>query len=833
MSLSHSTLSLAIFAVFTATAYAEDDSLALSDQPAEKKAVSLNAIVIEAEKATDVGTTVYSKEDLDRIPNSSKNITDLLKVNPNVQFGNDFRSGMQQGDLDPADISINGGLPYDNKILINGVSVNNTLNPVGANSSNSPNEILGGSQAAAINADLICNLKVLDSNVGAEYGEFTGGVVSAETCAPNTEIGKLHGSISYDYTTDAWAKVNFPNQQEQDEFEDSTSEDNQPFFTKQGISINTYAKLSESFGFNAFGSYRHSAIPLLTESLDPGKFEQKREAINGGLELFYTPSDRTSLKIGMQAFENKGLYFQSSVKDSQSNQESNSHSFYINLKNELDHVSINQQLNYQTQQGSRTSNQDTYSWKTSENKNWGNNSTSSEGNFGNLDQEENRLEYSIKALFDTVEFGGLKHTFNVGAGYGHYDAYWKRPEQTNVYATAKNLNGAGCIASDGSAQEACDDSLTLTGNYTGQFLSAKTTYEQGQIDIRQDRWHVFAEDTIQWNKYLAATLGVRSDYDSINKNNNVAPRTSLAFKPFGNEKLKFTTGWNRYYGLNAFVNELNDRVDQFEHKYNRTDVDAEWNETTTSKRAHTYRSDLKTPYTDETLFAINSSIKNVNLGLKWLNRDNQDQLRKSPMDLTTLGTTYDNAGHSESDIYTLSISNIQPFQFAGIQHRLSFNADYTETTRNFDSYNTTVILTATPQIRYNGKIMDAEDKPANEFNVPWTLRLNWDMNFNAIPLTISNFLSYEGKVDAMKKVAKGYTDAEGVKYDDYTPYTTNNKFYWDLKAAYTLPTFKDTKTIFGLTINNVTNRANSYINSEGVAKPEIGRQFIADVTFKF
>lgn len=827
MRFAYTPLQIAILSILSTHLYAQ------SNETTNEAAAKLTTIVSQAEAEDTVGVVVYTKEDIENTPNSSKNITNFLKVNPNVQFGNNFRSGLQQGELNAADISINGGLAYDNKILVNGVSVNNTLNPVGADESNSTNQIMGNSQAASINTDLICNITVLDSNISAEYGEFTGGVVSAETCAPRTEVGEIHGNISYDYTSDSWSKINFPNKVEQQEYEDSTDESAQPYFTKQGISTNIYGKLSDTFGFNAFGSYRHSAIPLKTNFVESGEFDQKRTATNAGFEAFYDPNEFTSLKIGANFLENNGLYSKADILNSESTHASNSENFYINLKNKLDSVTLTQQLNYQTQQATRDTSQNTYTWRTSENKNWGTGLNSFEGNLGDINQEETRLEYSIKALFNPIISGDFKHQFKLGAGYGHYEAYWLRPEQTDAYATPMDLKGLGCLTNDGSTLDACDDSLTKDGKFKGQFLSAKTTYNAGQIDIRQDRWHAFVEDQIKWDKYLTATLGFRTDYDSVNKNNNVAPRTAFKINPFGTDIFNITTSWNRYYGLNSFVNELNDRIDQFEQKFSRTSATAGWTEKSKGKATFTYRSDLNTPYTDETLLGISSKFKNTALTLKWVNRDNKDQLRKTKMDLTDYSYTYDNRGKSESEIYSLSIGNIAPIQFANTQHRISLNADYTETTRNFDNYDSLDILTATPEIYYEGKIIDADDRPANEFNVPWTIRLNWDIALDNAPITINNFLSYQGKVDSLKRTAKGYTDAEGVKYDMFTPYTTKNKFYWDLKANYTLPTYKDTKTIFGLTINNVTNRSNTYINSAGDEKPEIGRQFIADVTFKF
>ena len=208
MRFAYSSLSVAILSSFSSLSFAEQ--IQESEPTTLSPSLKLSTIVVEAKEENALGKTVYKQEDLKKSPNSSKNITEFLKVNPNVQLGHRFRSSLQQGELNAADISINGGLAYDNKILINGLAINNTINPVGAQQSNHPNQLMGNSQAAAINTDLLCKLTVLDSNIGAEYGEFTGGVVSAETCAPQTEIGKIHGSLSYDYTSDAWSKVNFP-----------------------------------------------------------------------------------------------------------------------------------------------------------------------------------------------------------------------------------------------------------------------------------------------------------------------------------------------------------------------------------------------------------------------------------------------------------------------------------------------------------------------------------------------------------------------------------------------------------------------------------------------
>ncbi|WP_201283394.1 hypothetical protein, partial [Klebsiella pneumoniae] len=88
---------------------------------------------------------------------------------------------------------------------------------------------------------------------------FTGGVVNAKTCAPQTEIGKIHGSINYDYTESDWARYNSISPLEESKFEEPTDE-YQKEYTKQGLSTNIYGKLSNDWGFNAYASQRESII---------------------------------------------------------------------------------------------------------------------------------------------------------------------------------------------------------------------------------------------------------------------------------------------------------------------------------------------------------------------------------------------------------------------------------------------------------------------------------------------------------------------------------------------------------------------------------------------
>lgn len=839
MRFAYSALSISIFAALSTSVIAETTDA--SEQDLNEHTVKLNTIVIEAKQAHEVGKTIYSKEDLEKTPNSSKNITDFLKVNPNVQFDKKVRSGLQQGELNPSDISINGSQPYENKILINGMSINNNINPIGTKESNDPNSLMGNSQTVAVNTDLLCNITVFDSNVSAEYGEFAGGVISAETCKPNSTVGEIHGSISYDYTSDDWSRINFSDPEEQINFEESTSESNQPFFTKQGISANIYGNISEKLGFNAFGSFRNSDIPLKTKLNDPTSFEQHRKSTNAGLEIFYTLDETTSLKVGAQFFENNGKYFKANIKDSESKHLSDSQSFYTKLDKQFENFKLTQQLNYQNQVAERNAASDTYLWTKSPTKDWFTGTGKQfQGNLGNLKQQEEKLEYQVKSELTPFLTGSIQHSIKIGAGYGHYNAFSKRSNDTFSYSRSKNSSSC----SNEVELIACDSSIT-----TSNIFDQRMAYYAHEINVSQDRLNFYLEDQLRFNEYLSTSLGLRADYDSLVKDLNLSPRSSFSYSPFGDNSLQFLTGWNRYYGLNSFSNELTDRIDQYQIRENRIqDSSGQWTniwdtDLTYNGPTATYRSTLKTPFSDEIVLGLNGNYQNLNYGLKWVNRNNKDELKQTvtQKDSSITGNseqnskTYDNSGRSASDIYTLTVRNIEPLKFKDSLHHLSLSADYTQTTRNYEDYASSV-TTGTAKVWYDNKFINAEDVPSSNYNIPWTLRGTWNIGFTNIPLNISNFLVYKSSYDVMKKYSylttMSHKDENGA-YDTYLPYENKSTFTWDVKATYKYPVAKQYETILGLTINNVTNKNNQITANDGTSTPEIGRQFIADVTFKF
>ena len=818
--------------------------ISYADVEAIKEVAKINLLPIslEANAIPVVGVSSYHTEKLQTTANSNKNMTDFLIIHPNVQFNRDWRSAAEQGNLDPSEVSINGHLPYESQFLINGISLNNQLNPSNQSSSNTHSELMGQSQNIALNTDLICALTVLDSNISAAYGDFLGGVVRADTCRPQTAVGEMHGHISYDYTSDHWTKQNYISPEEEALFNRSASETLQPLFTKQGLSTAVYGNLTDHFGINLTASERWADIPLQSLSKQLQPFTQTRNNSNLVIEGFYTPTPLSEIKIGAYLMENAGRYHQASIRNSESEHEAQSQAFSIQTKSQHDFLSLHQNINFQKNSNQREAADHTYSWLSSASKNWmSHNRLSVEGGFGSIKQAENRFEYDLQAQLTPWNWGEVDHRLAFGFGYGHYDAFWQRLAASHWYTFNGNLAGQSCINQAGIRDPACDEAATNQPKFKGQYSQSRTTYDAGQIDISQNRWHIFLEDTINYRDSVSLRLGLRGDYDSLTHDYDFAPRMTMQYYPLETKALAVTTGWNRYYGRNAFQNELQDQKRLLQYLETRTDLNAPWTEVEGSRYGRmAVRNQLDTPYSDESVIAFNGQQEQWAWQLKWVNRHAQKQIRRSADKLVEKPDgsgyfniyQYDNSGHSKANIYTLSVNNITPLWFKDTYHHFDFAADWSKVNRSFSSYDD-AFTDPDELIFYDGELIRAIDRPATHFNTPWTLRLQWLTQWQHLPMTLNHTFHFRSPSDYYSIESDSNTSSQTLPHKSYEVRKVPSAFYWDLKATYTTQLSQKLSATWGLTINNVLNKHNRYIDEAGDDRSEIGRQFIADLKFKF
>jgi hypothetical protein len=136
---------------------------------------------------TQLGQTIESKQIVD-IPLNGRSYTDLLAVQAGVSpvttsgagnssSGGGFGTVPAAGQTNTGQFSIHGQRESDNAYYLNGASVQETI----------------GQQAGIIpNLDSIAEFRILSSNVDAEYGSFTGGIINVVT---KSGTNAFHGNV--------------------------------------------------------------------------------------------------------------------------------------------------------------------------------------------------------------------------------------------------------------------------------------------------------------------------------------------------------------------------------------------------------------------------------------------------------------------------------------------------------------------------------------------------------------------------------------------------------------------------------------------------------------
>lgn len=97
--------------------------------PAEHDVLMIKSTPITAMDAVYQGEQVIDRQMIDSLPSGNGDITSLLRTNPNVQFDNNQLNSKSPGEIAPANISINGAQPWQNLFIVDGMNMNNDLDP--------------------------------------------------------------------------------------------------------------------------------------------------------------------------------------------------------------------------------------------------------------------------------------------------------------------------------------------------------------------------------------------------------------------------------------------------------------------------------------------------------------------------------------------------------------------------------------------------------------------------------------------------------------------------------------------------------------------------------
>jgi hypothetical protein len=190
--------------------------------------------------SSSIGALVNSTT-VRELPLNGRSWTDLATLQPGVsaiQTQTDFAVGGDRGNRGFGNqITVAGDRPEQNNYRLDGVSINDFNNAA-------PGSVLGGD----LGVDAVQEFSVITSNVSAEYGRTSGGVINAIT---KSGTNQFHGSAYEFLRNDALDAANF--------FENSTGLKKASFRQNQfGVSAGGPIRKNKVFVFGDYEGIRYS-----------------------------------------------------------------------------------------------------------------------------------------------------------------------------------------------------------------------------------------------------------------------------------------------------------------------------------------------------------------------------------------------------------------------------------------------------------------------------------------------------------------------------------------------------------------------------------------------
>lgn len=785
---------------------------------------------------------VLDERYMDEQVKGNGDIGTVLRINPNVQFDDSAFNSRNMGEIRPADISINGGLYYQNAFVLDGAGFNNDLDPA----SDNPNHFAdppSHTQGVALDTSLIGRLTVYDSNVPAAFGGFNGGVVDVESRRARDAFS---GKVSLRMSRSAWNEI-IVDESYRETFEESTSAANMPEYDKYQINATLEGRTANGLGLIGNITRTRSVIPLRgyssgnSSQADDNVKDQVRENTSISLRADWDDGDGLSLGASITHAPTDERYFIQNARDSYFDLEQGGP--VISLRAGLDRGawSFSNTLSYSDLDSSRRSDVAYwYSWRWSPEKNWGTatNGLSTEGNWGNVDQTSRNIAYKLVVERDPVRWGATEHRWQFGAQIADRKAGYERLNDHVSYITPAATTT--CTAGNGTVDaSACSLSPVPQYSGRGQYLTRRTVYRAGAFEAESREWSLFAQDDIRIGHW-SFRPGVRVDRDSLSERTTLAPRFAMSWDLAGDQRSLLTGGLNRYYGRNLFAYKLRQGRENLQLTSTRG-ANLVWG-TPVRDATQTRFASLDVPYSDELALGFNQQLGGFDANFKYVHRRNRDEVMRVRVPGNDPGGTfatnvyeYRNVGRAENDTYTLGVGLRSPWEWGPASTTAQLALDYTDTrraytgsTQDYSSIYNDADYNAT--VRYEGEIMRYYEIPADSFNRPWTAHLATQTRIESLGLLWSNFLRYR---DGYRGIARTGSEVhEGQPIDVYEAVDFPNGWTWDSSLEYTAKLPRDQQAFVRVEAMNVLNRKN-LVESASIAVYEPGRSYWLEVGYRF
>ena len=822
-----------------------------------------------------IGRAYLDRNFIEATPKGNGDINELIALLPGVQLSEDYYSIDNLAEISAPEISISGAKPWQTGFMIDGMNYNNRLDPASASRIGaSENEVSGGVQSMNINSQIVESITVYDHNIPADFGDFSGGVVDAETISPFSTDTRVSFGIRGNRSD--WGEYHIIDNDEPDDTTEGKDDLEPPIYEKTNIDFSIQKKLNDQHALLMSVSYLKSDISDI--SLSAQKVES-RENINALLKYSYRDGWVDSLDLSVMYAPYTSDSYLKDVLNSDYQVEGGSFGFTANLAEETRFGHFSSKFNMSQSDNNRTGPAHFYTWLQAKGKEWGqladqsadSTPVSEYGGYGNLDNTQTSFNWRNTLTLERKKWGNTEHAIRVGAELNHQN--YERTRQQNYYkydspiqysSTSAQLNCSGytldCVEQSfyvdldtlaeqlgGSIDFDNPEHLLAYSNNvatTAQYFNSRLVTPSEQIDVSLNKAALYATDVITW-KQFDFHLGVRYDYDDFFKNHNIAPRFSMGYDVFNDGNTLLTAGLNRYYdaGLLGYKIKEQQKFAYREYRPIQSGYLQAWLPSSYTGNFRYIFDDVKSPYDDEIALGLRHATESFgNFAVKYVHRDKKDQLsRNEETNLKNDGyqyiTIYNN-GTGESERYSLSWDA----KFG--DHSIWANASYSQNSESNSDY------TATPDntpieslVYYEGELMSLSelDTLKANFGRPVTANFGWNTDWTntfstGLTATYSGSYTTAIKSSSDQRIGIGSecTTCEAVEIfvPKYEAHTFDSRIMFALSSRWDYQISQSQSLEVRLDISNLFN-ARSHAITEGNSGIEPGRMFWLGVSYNY
>ena len=719
------------------------------------------------------GTTTLNREAVqDRAPGSG-DVNSILRIVPTVQFsnsaGNASRDSLQ--DLRPSTVSISGGSVNENLFILDGVGVNSYMydEDAGAGDFTGVGVAAASAQTHWVDASLVGELTVIDSNVSARYGDFTGGVVDIRTRAPSHTFGF---ETYYGLTSDGMAEYRVSDLAR--EAIGSGAMPGTPEFEKERFGFSVDLPVSERLRLLAAYNQTNATVTNFPGNnyLSYGSFGLRSRGENYLLKAEYDLASTVTLtgQVSYAPYESQARQTNTAY-DNLITSNGGGLTTKIGLDGNRGVAAWSLDLSYANTDNTRDAPWGTFNISTSAPGMAGCSATSSctIGSAGDFIQEQDVT--SLQGEWEQpLGFGNLSAGFEIS----NVKAHRERPQELISHLSSNISPNTVCTTGESLA--------CRNGSYA---LTTQLRY--GAFDARAEinayaLWAEYQFDLAGFD----VRAGLRYDHEDFLDNHNIAPRLSVS-RDLPWAGINLTAGLNRYYGR-SFVGYALREGAGVTRTYSRAvtvvGTERRWSDNwvlTNHTDSNRYSGlGLDTPYSDEATVALTGPIAWIGgqYRIKGIIREGRDLIASSARTTeiydretgtTATRSVYTATNDGERSYKGLSLEYTRPI---GDDHAISLSTNFSHTDATNLSYfdMSDEVELSGRMVYYNGQVVDllvaVADNQLQDLASPFILNADWSARWLDGRVRTNLNARYR---DGYERVADTgvNTSVGGVTYDVY------------------------------------------------------------------